>query len=70
VLARYCGQCHEGHRPTAVAEALAVFDLDTPDWPQRFDSRRFEVALMRLSGKPEADQATFLAFRVAELAPR
>jgi cytochrome c5 len=70
VLAKNCGECHEGHRSTAVAKALAIFDLDRSDWPARFDNHRFEVALKRLSSKPEADRAAFIAFRDAELATR
>lgn len=64
-LAEHCGACHEGHRPTAVAKALAVFDLDLPDWPSRFDEHRFEAALRRLARTPPARDA-FLAFRDAE----
>jgi hypothetical protein len=68
VLAQRCGECHEGSRPSAKPEALAVFDLDRPDWPTRFDSqRRFEVALQRLSGAPAADKALMLAFRDTRL---
>jgi cytochrome c5 len=70
VLAKNCGECHEGHRSTAVAKALAIFDLDRPDWPARFDNHRFEAALKRFSSKPEADRAAFIAFRDAELATR
>jgi mono/diheme cytochrome c family protein len=68
VLAEHCGECHEGHRPTAVAKALAVFDLDQPDWPARFDAHRYQAALMRLSKKPGPARDAFIAFRDAELA--
>jgi mono/diheme cytochrome c family protein len=67
VLAEHCGECHEGHRSTN-AKALAVFDLDQPDWPGRFDEHRFDAAARRLSSKPETARAAFLAFRDAELA--
>ncbi len=70
VLAHHCGECHASHRPTALPPALAVFDLDRPDWPQHFDASRFEVALARLQDKPEADQALFRAFRDAQLGRR
>jgi len=70
MLARHCGSCHEGHQPTAKPAALAVFDLDQPDWPARFDAHRFEVALGRLASKPDADKTIFVALRDAELASR
>ncbi|HEY0482784.1 MAG TPA: hypothetical protein VGD37_34925 [Kofleriaceae bacterium] len=66
VLAEHCGECHEGHRSTN-AKALAVFDLDQPSWPNRFDEHRFDAAARRLSSKPETARAAFLAFRDAEL---
>jgi hypothetical protein len=70
MLARHCGSCHEGHQPTAKPAALAVFDLDQPDWPARFDAHRFEAALGRLASKPDADRTIFVALRDAELASR
>ena len=69
ILAQHCGECHEGHRSDK-PKALAVFDLDQPDWPSRFNDHRFESALGRLSKKPEPASATFIAFRDAELAAR
>jgi hypothetical protein len=68
VLAEHCGECHESHRPTAKPKALAVFDLDQPDWPSRFDDHKFKSALARLSGKSDAARDAFIAFRDAELA--
>ncbi len=68
VLAEHCGECHEGHRPTAKPPALAIFDLDKPDWPQRFDDHKFQSALKRLAGKSAAARDAFIAFRDAELA--
>jgi hypothetical protein len=68
-LAANCGECHEGHRSTN-AKALAVFDLDRPDWPARFTPPRFESALRRLAKKSEPASAAFIAFRDAELAAR
>lgn len=66
-LAEHCGACHEGHRSTN-AKALAVYDLDQPDWPSRFNEPRFASALRRLAKTTEAAQAAFIAFRDAELA--
>lgn len=68
-LAENCGECHEGHRSTN-AKALAIFDLDQPDWPARFTVPRFESALRRLVKKSEPASAAFTAFRDAELAAR
>jgi hypothetical protein len=68
VLAEHCGECHEGHRPTAKPKALAVFDLDQPDWPMRFDEHRYQSALRRLASKSAAAREAFIAFRNAELA--
>jgi len=67
VLAEHCGECHEGHRSSA-PKALAVFDLDLPDWPGRFDEHRFAAALQRLAKKPEPASRAFIAFRDAERA--
>ena len=66
-LAANCGECHEGHRSTN-PKALAIFDLDQPDWPTRFTPPRFESALRRLVKKSEPASAAFIAFRDAELA--
>src|SRR5262245_25267567 len=68
VLAQHCGECHEGHRPTAKPKALAIFDLDQPDWPSRFDDHKYKSALGRLSGKGAAAREAFIAFHDAELA--
>jgi hypothetical protein len=68
VLAEHCGECHESHRPTAKPKALAIFDLDKPDWPARFDDHKYKAALMRLSSKGNAARDAFIAFREAELA--
>jgi hypothetical protein len=70
VMSARCGECHESHRPTAKPRALAIFDLDHPDWPTRFDDHLFEAGLMRFSSAPEPDRAAFVAFRDAELAAR
>jgi mono/diheme cytochrome c family protein len=67
MLAQHCGECHESHRPTAKLKALAIFDLDKPDWPSRFDDHKYKAALMRLASKSDAARDTFIAFRDAEL---
>jgi hypothetical protein len=68
VLAQHCGECHESHRPTAKPKALAIFDLDQPDWPSRFDDHKYKSALKRLANQSDAARDTFIAFREAELA--
>jgi len=66
-LAEHCGECHEGHRSKA-PKALAVFDLDQPDWSARFNEHRYQAALRRLANKPQAARDAFIAPRDAELA--
>lgn len=68
VLAQHCGECHESHRPTAKPKALAIFDLDQPDWPSRFDEHKYNSALKRLANQSDAARDAFIAFRDAELA--
>lgn len=70
VMSVRCGECHESHRATAVPRALAIFDLDQPDWPARFDDHRFAAGLVRFGSAPEPDRQAFVAFRDAELAAR
>jgi hypothetical protein len=67
-LVEHCGECHEGHRATAKPKALAVFDLDRPDWPSQFDDHKYQAAAMRLSSKSAPARDAFVAFRDAELA--
>lgn len=62
VLTRRCGECHQSSQKTALPAALAVFDLDDPNWPERFDARRFTVAAQRLGDTPASDRALFVAF--------
>jgi hypothetical protein len=67
-LVQYCGECHEAHRATAKPKALAVFDLDRPDWPSQFDDHKYQAAAMRLSSKSASARDAFVAFRDAERA--
>jgi hypothetical protein len=67
-LVEHCGECHEGHRPTAKPKALAVFDLDRADWPSQFDAHKYDAAAKRLASKSPAARDAFIAFRDAELA--
>lgn len=67
VLVKYCGECHEGHR-SKNARALAVYDLDKPDWWSRFDDKISPGALRRLASKSDEARDAFLAFRDAERA--
>ena len=70
VMSARCGECHESHRPTAKPAALAVFDLDQPDWPARFDAPRFDAGLRRFSDAAAEERQAFVALRDAELAAR
>jgi hypothetical protein len=70
VMSARCGECHESHRPTAKPAALAVFDLDQPDWPSRFDAGRFDAGLRRFGAAAAEERQAFVALRDAELARR
>jgi predicted CXXCH cytochrome family protein len=66
-LVEHCGSCHEGHR-SKNAKALAVYDLDKPDWYTQFDDRKSQGAARRLASRSPAARDAFLAFRDAEKA--
>jgi hypothetical protein len=69
VLERHCGLCHRQDSPQAKAGALAVFNLNEPDWSASMTKERLASARMRLvaapSGgdpAPQEDVAIFDAF--------
>src|SRR5688500_15955308 len=70
VMSSRCGSCHDSHRPSAKPAALAIFDLDQPDWHTHFDDARFATGLNRFSDAPPADREAFIALRDAELSRR
>jgi hypothetical protein len=43
-----CGECHIRSRPTALREALAVFDLDEPEWAARMSNQQLDNTAERL----------------------
>jgi hypothetical protein len=51
ILAAHCGECHAPERKTALAGALAIFDLSERDWARRMDERQLRSAAWRL-GEP------------------
>ncbi len=80
ILKRHCGECHDPSRPTALAGALAIFDVSEADWARRMDERQLRSALWRL-GEPippdgrandvgDAERALFARYVEAELAAR
>jgi len=47
-LGKNCGECHTRGLPTALPRALAVFDLDEPDWSHRMTADQLREAQRRL----------------------
>jgi mono/diheme cytochrome c family protein len=80
ILERHCGECHVPERSTALAGALAVFNLRQADWAQRMSERQLRNALWRLGepippeGRPndvsDAERAAFSRYVEAEIAHR
>ena len=69
VLSHHCAGCHESMSPDARPEAVAVFDLDSPDWYRNFTAARFESSRRRLEEKADdAEKRVFTKFAAAELA--
>jgi mono/diheme cytochrome c family protein len=57
----HCGSCHQASSSTAKSSALAVFDLDEPDWTARLQPRQYDAFLGRIKGK--LDEAQLRAVR-------
>lgn len=53
VLIRACGKCHDGDRETAVAEALAVFDLAETLWQARMSREQLDTMSRRIRGSKD-----------------
>jgi mono/diheme cytochrome c family protein len=67
-----CGTCHQASRPTARAAALAIYNLDTPDWSATLSRSQLEGGFTRRL-KPQLDEAgqrLLSDFVAAELARR
>jgi mono/diheme cytochrome c family protein len=50
VLEQQCGTCHRSDQPTANPRALAVFDLDEPDFARGLTDAQLASAMSRLAG--------------------
>lgn len=68
----HCGACHIASRPTAKPAALAIYNLDAPDWPSTLSAERLRAGFTRrLNGRlDEAGQQRLRAFVESEIALR
>lgn len=72
ILATHCGTCHEESLPTARMNAVRVYNLENPDWPNNLTADRMDKALERLKSPlgeeglprhvPQVDIANFRKF--------
>ena len=72
-LARlHCGACHIASRPTAKPAALAIYNLDAPDWSATLSAERLRGGFTRrLNGRlDDAGQQRLRAFVESEVAAR
>lgn len=72
-LARlHCGTCHIGSLPTAKPAALAIYNLDAPDWSATLSPERLRNGFTRrLNGRlDDAGQQRLRAFVESEIAAR
>lgn len=72
-LAReHCGTCHIASLPTAKLAALAIYNLDLPDWSAALSPQRLRAGFTRrLNGKlDDAGQQRLREFVEAEIASR
>ena len=67
-LATNCGQCHIRSNGTSLPRALAVFDLDEPDWSRRMSADQLREAKRRLD-EPTAPSLDENAPRAIHLGP-
>lgn len=80
VLSAHCGSCHESHLQTAISGALAIFDLDEPEWAARMSNLQLSNAHWRLdqplppdgraSDATDQERARFQRYVAAETAAR
>ena len=67
----HCGVCHQSTLPTAKPGALAIFDLDAPDWTATLKAEHLPGFLRRLNARlGDSDQRTLRAFIASERAVR
>jgi hypothetical protein len=68
---RHCANCHQGSVSREKPNALAVFDLDQPDWSAGLAAAQFTVFYQRMQGELDAStRARLLAFAERERAAR
>jgi mono/diheme cytochrome c family protein len=72
VALQHCGTCHQASRPTARAAALAIYNLDTPDWSATLSRAQLEGGFSRRLKSQLDEQGLRLLreFVAAELARR
>src|SRR5262249_5416409 len=72
VVSAHCGACHTGSLATAKPEALAVYDLEQPEWAALLSEAQLADAVSRLTndGTTEADRGRFERYVAAERAER
>ncbi len=69
---QHCGTCHIASLPTAKPAALAIFNLDAPNWSSTLSPQRLRAGFTRrLNGKlDEAGQLRLREFVESEIASR
>jgi hypothetical protein len=67
-LGNNCGECHTRGLRTALPRALAVFDLDEPDWSRRMSADQLREAQRRLA-EPTAPSLDENARREIHITP-
>lgn len=50
IVGRYCDGCHDTAVSADNTAALAVFDLQDPDWTVRMSDEQLEESVVRLAG--------------------
>ncbi len=68
----HCGSCHQSTLPTAKPAALAIYDLDSPEWPTTLSRARLEGGFTRRLNAvlDEESKSLLRAFVAAEAAKR
>jgi mono/diheme cytochrome c family protein len=69
---QHCGTCHQASRPTARAAALAIYNLDAPDWSATLSRSQLEGGFTRRLKAQLDDEGLKLlqAFVASEVARR
>lgn len=68
---RHCASCHQGSVSREKPNALAVFDLDQPNWSEGLAAAQFTVFYQRMQAELDAPtRARLLAFTQRQRAAR